>query len=201
MTAISALCRLGPKPTCCESDHERRKGWNFPSKVRNREGAQKTALQKQNPLCLTMVNHIEGSLTDPLKSLWKVIASSTIIASMCCLPSVVLVMLGVATVSTGAALSDTLYWGTDGYSWFRPLMGLIAAASVIVGLTFYFRNQGICTLDQAKQSRRKIVNTSLFVLSITYFAYLLFNYVILTEVGILFGLPWESSRSSYMFWR
>ncbi len=139
--------------------------------------------------------------TNPLKSLWKVIAGSTLIASMCCLPSVVLVMLGLATVSTGAALSDTLYWGGDGYGWFRPLMGVVAAISVVIGLTVYFRNQGICTLDQAKQSRRKIINTSLLVLTVTYLTYLLFNYVILTEIGIQFGLPWESSRDSYMFWR
>ncbi|MBT5184111.1 MAG: hypothetical protein HOM47_02930, partial [Euryarchaeota archaeon] len=33
--------------------------------------------------------------------LWKLVASSSIIASMCCLPSVVLVMFGIASVSTG----------------------------------------------------------------------------------------------------
>jgi hypothetical protein len=137
----------------------------------------------------------------PIRALWKVIASSTLIASMCCLPSVVLVMFGLATVSTGAALSNTLYWGDDGYAWFRPLMGGVAGMSVVIGLVMYFRNQGICTLDAAKRSRRKIVNTSLLVLSITYALYLLFNYVILTEIGIQLGLPWESSRSSYAFWR
>lgn len=128
------------------------------------------------------------------RSLWKLVASSSIIASMCCLPSIVLVMFGIATVSTGAALSDTLYWGEDGYSWFRPLMLLIASLTVILGLVFYFRNQGICTIDQAKRQRRKIINTSILVIIISYLSYLTLNYVILTEIGILFGLPWESSR-------
>jgi len=150
---------------------------------------------------MAMSEQVGSNALQPVKDLWKVIAGSTIIASMCCLPSVILVMLGIATVSTGAALSDTLYWGEDGYGWFRPLMGLIAAASVGIGLTVYFRNQGICTLDQAKQERRKVVNTSLLVLSFTYVCYLLFNYVILTELGIQLGLPWETSRSSYIFWR
>ena len=50
------------------------------------------------------------------RKLWKIVASSSVIASMCCLPSVVLVMFGIATVSAGAALSDTVYWGEDGYS-------------------------------------------------------------------------------------
>lgn len=128
------------------------------------------------------------------RSLWKLIASSSLIASMCCLPSVVLVMFGIATVSSGAALSNTLYWGEDGYSWFRPLMLAIASITVIIGLIFYFRNQGICTIDQAKRQRRKIINTSILVLIISYLSYLLLNYVILTEIGILLGLPWESSR-------
>ena len=103
-------------------------------------------------------------------------------------------MFGIATVSTGAALSDTLYWGEDGYSWFRPLMLAIAAITVCVGLFFYFRSQGICTIDQAKRERRKIINTSILIIIISYLSYLLLNYVILTEIGILFGLPWESSR-------
>ncbi|MBR95376.1 MAG: hypothetical protein CMA81_00950 [Euryarchaeota archaeon] len=128
------------------------------------------------------------------RSLWKVVAGSSIIASMCCIPSIVLVMFGLATVSTGAAISDTLYWGEDGYSWFRPLMLILALIAAVVGLIFYFRNQGICTLDQARRERRKIINTSILVIIISYLSYLLLNYVILTEIGILLGLPWESSR-------
>ena len=128
------------------------------------------------------------------RSLWKVVAGSSIIASMCCIPSIVLVMFGLATVSTGAAISDTLYWGEDGYAWFRALMLILALIAAIVGLIFYFRNQGICTLDQAKRERRKIINTSILVIIISYLSYLLLNYVILTEIGILLGLPWESSR-------
>ena len=141
------------------------------------------------------------SQQNPVRAMWKYVAGSTIVASLCCLPSVVMVMLGLATVSTGAALSDTLYWGGDGFGWFRGTMLLIALTCVVTGLVFYFRNQGICTLDQAKRERRKIINTSLIVLSSTYVIYLLFNYVFLTELGIAVGLPWESSRDSYMFWK
>ena len=131
-----------------------------------------------------------------VKSFIKLISTSTIIASMCCLPSVVLVLFGLASVSSAAALSDTLYWGGEGYEWFRPTMLAIASLSVIVGLIIYFRNRGICTFDDVKRQRRKVVNTSLLIVIIAYFSYLLFNYVILTEVGILLGLEWESSR----FW-
>ena len=128
------------------------------------------------------------------KSLIKLISTSTIIASMCCLPSIVLVMFGFASVSSAAALSDTLYWGTGGYWWFRPTMLGLASLFVVIGLVMYFRNRGICTLDDVKRQRRKVVNTSLLVIVIAYLMYLLFNYVILTEIGILLGLEWESSR-------
>ena len=141
------------------------------------------------------------SQQNPVRAMWKYVAGSTLVASLCCLPSVVMVMFGLATVSTGAALLNTLYWGEDGYGWFRGTMMLIALLCVVVGLVFYFRNQGICTLDQAKRERRKIINTSLLVISSTYVIYLLFNYVVLTELGIAVGLPWESSRGSYMFWK
>ena len=80
-------------------------------------------------------------------------------------------------------------------------MLLVALISVVIGLVLYFRNQGICSLDEAKRSRRKIVNTSILVLCTSYFLYLVFNYVILTEIGIALGLPWESSRDAYMFWK
>jgi len=60
----------------------------------------------------------------------------------------------------------------------------------------YFRNRGICTFDDVKRQRRKVINTSLLIIIIAYLSYLLFNYVILTEIGILLGLEWESSR----FW-
>ena len=131
-----------------------------------------------------------------VRSFIKLISTSTIIASMCCLPSVVLVLFGLASVSSAAALSDTLYWGGEGYEWFRPTMLAIASISVIIGLVIYFRTRGICTFDDVKRQRRKVINTSLLIIIIAYLSYLLFNYVILTEIGILLGLEWESSR----FW-
>ena len=130
------------------------------------------------------------------KGLWKWISSSAIVASMCCLPSVVMVMFGLASVSTAAALSDTLYWGEDGYWWFRPTMYALAGILVTMGLVSYFRNQGVCTLDDVKRERQKVINTSLLVLTITIVGYLIFNYVVLEILGIAVGLPWEDDA----FW-
>lgn len=130
------------------------------------------------------------------RGLVKWISSSTILASMCCLPSVIMVMFGLSSVTTAAALSDTLYWGTDGYWWFRPTLLTASAIMVIVGLISYFRKQGVCTFDDVKKDRRRVVNVSLLVLTIAFVSYMIFNYVILEILGIAVGLPWEDDA----FW-
>ena len=130
------------------------------------------------------------------RGLVKWITSSTILASMCCLPSVVMVMFGLSSVTTAAALSDTLYWGTDGYWWFRPTLLTASAIMVIVGLISYFRKQGVCTFDDFKKDKRRVLNVSLLVITIAFVSYMLFNYVILEILGIAVGLPWEDDA----FW-
>ncbi|MDP6857269.1 MAG: hypothetical protein QGH13_07055 [Candidatus Thalassarchaeaceae archaeon] len=128
------------------------------------------------------------------RGLIAIIGIPALFASMCCLPSVVLVLFGLSTVTAAASLSDQLYWGLDGWSWFRPTLLILSAIMLIFGIVIYLRNRGICTLDDAVRNRRKVVNTILLVSVSSYLLYLLFNYVILTEIGILLGLPWESSR-------
>ena len=66
----------------------------------------------------------ESVSSSDAKSLWKVIGGSAFLASMCCFPSIVLVMFGLASVSTATALSNNLYWGENGYWWFRPALTL-----------------------------------------------------------------------------
>ena len=131
---------------------------------------------------------VESSVSSDVKSLWKWIGGSAFLASMCCIPSVVLVLFGLASVSSAAALSNDLYWGTNGMSWFRP------ALSVALGLVLYFRNDGICTLDEVRRQRKRIVNTSVVALTLAVLVYVVFNFIILTEIGVALDLPWESSR-------
>ena len=125
------------------------------------------------------------------KGLWKWITSASILATMCCLPSVVLVMFGLASVSTAAALSDTLYWGP--FRWW-----LFAATALFLGYGLYrhFKSDGICTIDDVKRERQKVVNTTLLAFTIAIVGYLIFNYLILELIGIAVGLPWEEDA----FW-
>ena len=117
---------------------------------------------------------------------------SALLASMCCFPSVLLVGLGLMTVSAGDALSNDLYFGPT--RWF-----LYALSMVILGwgLYRYFQNQGICTLDQAKRQRKKVFNTVTLAAIVTFVIYFIWNYIILELAGIAVGLPWEESA----FWR
>ena len=136
----------------------------------------------------------EGTVSSDVKSLWKWIGGSAFLASMCCFPSVVLVMFGLASISSAAALSNDLYWGTNGMGWFRPVLLVLSTLLVLIGLVMYFRKEGICSLDEARRQRKRILNTSLLVLSLSLVSYIVFNFVILTEIGVALDLPWESSR-------
>ena len=137
----------------------------------------------------------EEEITTPLsesKSLWKVIMGGGLMASMCCLPAVVWVLFaGSSAIIAADTLSNDLYFG-----WVRWALYCVAAIMVIVGLVIYYRSQGICTLDEAKNHRNRIINTSLMVITATILFYLVFNYVILELLGIAVGLPWEEDA----FW-
>ena len=120
------------------------------------------------------------------RALWGLMLSSAVVASLCCLPSLVLVLFGLASVSTAAALSDRLYGGPTRYVLYAVSLALAAA-----GLVIYFRRRGICTLDAARRARQRIMNTTLLVLLGGVLTYLIWNYVILDLLGIAVGLPWQ----------
>lgn len=120
------------------------------------------------------------------RALLGLVLSSAVVASLCCLPSVVIVLLGLASVSTAAALSDRLYWGATRY-----VLYAVSLALAVGGLVIYFRRRGVCTLDAARRERNRIVNLSLLVLVGGVLTYLVWNYVILDLIGIAAGLPWK----------
>ncbi len=80
---------------------------------------------------------------------------------------------------------------TVGYS------GGLALLFVVIALVLYFRRKGICTLDQAKRQRNRIVNTSLVVLTFSVGAYIFWTYVVVQYWGIAVGLPWAQYDESW----
>ena len=130
--------------------------------------------------------------SEQTRPLARLVALSAVTASLCCLPSVVWVMLaGSSAIVAADQLSNDLY-----YSWVRFALYLVSLTMLSYGLVVYFHNRGICTIDDVKRERRRVVNTTLAVFTAAIMTYLVWNFVILEIVGIAIGLPWEDSA----FW-
>ncbi len=92
-----------------------------------------------------------------------------VLASLCCLSPIILVLLGVSTVSFASSLADTLY-GT--YKWGFRSAGLLA---LLYALYRYFtRTKGICTIDEAVRRRNEIINYLAIALIVGVLGYIFF---------------------------
>ena len=132
-------------------------------------------------------------MAEDTKPLAAIATVSALTASMCCLPSVVWVLFAGSSAMVAAnELSNDLY-----YSWFRYALYAASLSMMSVGLIIYFRNRGICDLDDVRRERKRVVNTSMALFTATVLGYLIWNFVILEIIGISIGLPWEDSA----FWK
>ena len=119
------------------------------------------------------------------KGVFVLSALAALVGGLCCLTPVVLVLLGLASISAAASLGNVLY---DDYHWeFR----LVALAFLTLALVIYFRRKGICTLDQARRERNRIINTSLLILIFAVGMYIFWTYIAVHWFGVWAGLPWR----------
>ncbi len=117
-----------------------------------------------------------------LKDALKLSVIPAVIASLCCLSPVILVLFGLSTASFAASLADVLY---GQYAWAFRVTGLaLLAASLVV----YFRQRGICSIDEAKKRRNEIINIVLLALIIAIIGYIVWLYVIVEYAGMLLGI-------------
>ncbi len=118
------------------------------------------------------------------QALWSLSTTAAIIAGLCCLTPIVILMLGIAGVAAAASLGNVLY---GEYRWaFRG----VALLCLFIGLVIYFRRRGICTLEEARRQRQRLINAGLLVVFTAIGVYILWTYVILHYWGIAAGLPW-----------
>ncbi len=113
------------------------------------------------------------------------------IGALCCLAPIMLVLFGLASVSAAASLGNVLF---GEYAWAFRLAALIFLA---VGLIGYFRKRGICSLDEARRQRTRLLNMTLLVLLTSTAIYVFWNYVVLHYWGIAAGLPWAQWDESW----
>lgn len=114
-----------------------------------------------------------------------------VFAGLCCFPPIVLVMFGLAGVAFANDLGNVLY---GDYRW---IFRAAALALLAAGLFFYFRRSGICTLDQARRERNRILNVSLLALVTGIGIYIFWTYIVLHYWGIAAGLPWAQYDESW----
>ena len=118
-----------------------------------------------------------------LKEAVKFSALPVVFASLCCLSPIILVLLGLSTVSFASSLADTLY---GDYTWYFRGAGLVLLAVAII---YYLRRtKGICTLDDAKKRRNEIINIVALSLIVAVIGYVFFLYVVLHYIGVFLNL-------------
>jgi hypothetical protein len=133
----------------------------------------------------------EGQGQSDRKGIFVLSGLAALVGGLCCLTPVVMVLLGLASISVAARLGNILY---GDYHWEFRLAGL---AFLVLALVVYFRRRGICTLDQARRQSHRIINTSLMVLILSVGVYIFWTYVAVHRFGIWAGLPWRQYDESW----
>ncbi|MCF7815529.1 MAG: hypothetical protein K9M10_02075 [Candidatus Pacebacteria bacterium] len=111
--------------------------------------------------------------------LLKITGIPVVLASLCCLSPIILVLLGVSTVSFASSLSDTFY---GDYKWAFRLVGLLA---LLLSLAYYLRRKkGICTIDDVKRRRNEVINYLALTVVGGVLGYIFFLYVVVHYTGV-----------------
>ncbi len=114
-----------------------------------------------------------------IKEILKISSVPVLIASLCCLSPVILVLLGISTVSFASSLADTLY---GEYKWAFRVVGLI---TLLGSLMFYLRRKvGVFTLDDVIRRRNEVINYVALTLVAGVLCYVFFLYVVVHYVGV-----------------
>lgn len=126
-------------------------------------------------------------------SIAKYVFLAALISSLCCFSPIIFVLFGLATVSTAA------YWGNYfffGYWWLFIAIGLFFITLMLV---IYWRKNRVCTLDEVKRHRRKIINSILFSLSLFIVFYVAIE-ILWELIWIKMGLTsWEEFQKLLKF--
>lgn len=117
------------------------------------------------------------------KDVFKISAIPVAIASLCCLSPIILVLLGLGTVSFASSLADTLY---GEYKWYFRIAGLLAMFGALA--VYLKRSKGICTIDDVKRRRNEIINIVALTIIAGVVGYIFFLYVVVHYIGVWLSL-------------
>lgn len=119
-----------------------------------------------------------------IKEILKITWLPVLFASLCCLSPIVLLLFWLWSLSFVSSLADTLYWD---YKWYFRLFWLFL---LTISLFLYFRKKWICTLDQVKREKNKIINTILISLIAWILWYIFFLYVVVHYIWVYLNI-WQ----------
>lgn len=109
----------------------------------------------------------------------KISGIPVVLASLCCLSPIILVLLGISTVSFASSLADVFY---GDYKWVFRGIGLV---TLFGSLAYYlYRQRGICSLDDVKRRRNEIINYVALTVVVGILGYLFFLYVVVHYLGV-----------------
>ncbi|MBI5414975.1 hypothetical protein HZA38_05700 [Candidatus Peregrinibacteria bacterium] len=117
------------------------------------------------------------------KEILKITGAPIILASLCCLSPVLLVLLGVSTVSFASSLADTLY---GEYKWIFRGIGILFL--LIFLISYFWKKEKICNLSEAIRKRNVILNTILITGILGVVGYIFFLYVVVHYTGVWLDL-------------
>lgn len=124
-------------------------------------------------------------MKEEIKAALKISSIPVLLASLCCLSPIILLLIGVSTVSFASSLADTLY---GDYKWAFRALGII---TLLGALWFYLRRtKGICTIDEAVRRRNEIINYLALTLIAGVLGYIFFLYVVVHYIGVWLAL-WQ----------
>ena len=113
----------------------------------------------------------------------KAIPTTAFFAGLCCFTPVVLVFFGLSSVAFAASLADIFY---GSYKW--AFRGFAALMLITARSWYFYKKEGICSLDQIKRKRQKIINVVLISVIASILAYIVWLYVIVEVMGLVLGI-------------
>ncbi|MCB9801493.1 MAG: hypothetical protein H6774_00185 [Pseudomonadales bacterium] len=117
------------------------------------------------------------------KAALSLTAVSAFIAGLCCFSPVVIVLLGLGSVSFASSLADTLY---GEYKWWFRLVGV---ALLTASYVWWYRSSTKgCGLDKKHRQRKKLFNLFLISLFLFVLLYIVWLYGVVELIGIGLGL-------------
>lgn len=114
-----------------------------------------------------------------IQEILKLCGIPVLLASLCCLSPVILVLLGISTVSFASSLADSLY---GEYKWIFRFVGLVTLFGSLA--SYLYRQKGICTLDALKRRRQEVINYIALTFIVGVLGYIFFLYVIVHYFGV-----------------